>query len=122
MRFLCTYFYVTLNCNDHQHKDGHNGCYSCLMRAVICSLVGPSMTLMPVMYDLAILCKTGWLLATIATIMSVFMLVIIAIQRYIKVCTQKAHIVTLKWKRFMMILAQKVQYNMYSTRCTNHDC
>jgi predicted amidohydrolase len=55
------------------------------------------MTLMPVMYDLAILCKTGWLLATIATIMSVFMLVIIAIQRYIKVCTQKAHIVTLKW-------------------------
>ena len=75
------------------------------MRAVICSLVGPSMTLMPVMYDLAILCKTGWLLATIATIMSVFMLVIIAIQRYIKVCTQKAHIVTLKWKRFMMILA-----------------
>jgi hypothetical protein len=76
-----------------------------LMRAVICSLVGPSMTLMPVMYDLAILCKTGWLLATIATIMSVFMLVIIAIQRYIKVCTQKAHIVTLKWKRFMMILA-----------------
>jgi hypothetical protein len=73
-----------------------------LMGAVICSLVGLSMTLMPVMYDLAILCKTGWLLATIATIMSVFMLVIIAIQCYIKVCTQKAHIVTLKWKRSFM--------------------
>lgn len=76
-----------------------------LMGAVICSLFGLSTTLMPVMYDLDILCKTGWLLATIATFMSVFMLVIIAIQRYMKVCTQKAHILTLKWKRFMMILA-----------------
>lgn len=76
-----------------------------LMGAVICSLFGLSITLMPVMYDLDILCKTGWLLGTIATFMSVFMLVIIAIQRYMKVCTQKAHILTLKWKRFMMMLA-----------------
>lgn len=76
-----------------------------LMGAVICSLFGLSTTLMPVMYDLDILCKTGWLLGTIATFMSVFMLVIIAIQRYMKVCTQKAHILTLKWKRFMMMLA-----------------
>jgi hypothetical protein len=76
-----------------------------LMGTVICSLFGLSMTLMPAMYDLDILCKAGWLLGTITSIMSVFMLVIIAIQRYMKVCTQKAHILTLKWKRFLMILA-----------------
>jgi hypothetical protein len=74
------------------------------------------MTLMSVMYDLAILCKTGWLLATITTIMSVFLLVIIAIQRYMKVYTQKAHCVTLKWKRFMMILVKK-----YSTTSIPQD-
>ena len=67
-----------------------------LMGTVICSLFGLSMTLMPAMYDLDILCKAGWLLGTITSIMSVFMLVIIAIQRYMKVCTQKAHILTLK--------------------------
>lgn len=76
-----------------------------LMGAVICYLFGLSMTLMPVTYDFDILCKTGWLLGTITTFMSVFMLVIIAIQRYMKVCTQKANILTLKWKRFTMIFA-----------------
>ncbi|XP_071168803.1 cholecystokinin receptor-like [Mytilus edulis] len=74
-----------------------------LLGSVICSLFGLSMTLMPVTYEFDVLCKCGWLLGSATTCMSVFLLVTIAIQRYLKVCRRKGYILTLKWKKVVMI-------------------
>ncbi|XP_076081673.1 uncharacterized protein LOC143052480 [Mytilus galloprovincialis] len=76
-----------------------------LFASVICSLFGLLTTLMPLTYEFDILCKFGWLLSSGTTFMSVFLLVSIAIQRYMKVCRRKGTMMTLKWKRIIIISA-----------------
>ncbi|CAC5413086.1 unnamed protein product [Mytilus coruscus] len=76
-----------------------------LLGSVICSLFGLSMTLMPLTYEFDVLCKSGWLLGSATTCMSIFLLVSIAIQRYLKVCRRKGPMMTLKWKKTVVICA-----------------
>ncbi|CAC5413089.1 unnamed protein product [Mytilus coruscus] len=76
-----------------------------LLGNIICSLFGLSMTLMPITYEFDALCKFGWLLATWTFFLSVFLLVTIAIQRYLKICRRKGPKMTLKWKKIIMMCA-----------------
>ncbi|CAC5413091.1 unnamed protein product [Mytilus coruscus] len=76
-----------------------------LLGSVICSLFGLSMTLMPLTYEFDALCKCGWVLGTATTVMSIFLLVTIAIQRYLKICRRKGPMMTLKWKKIIMMCA-----------------
>ncbi|CAG2211527.1 unnamed protein product [Mytilus edulis] len=76
-----------------------------LLGSVICPLFGLSMTLMPLTYEYDALCKLGWVFGSVTTLMSIFLLVTIAIQRYLKICRRKGPRMTLRWKKILMMCA-----------------
>ncbi|VDI47818.1 Hypothetical predicted protein [Mytilus galloprovincialis] len=74
-----------------------------LLESIICSLNGLAMTLMPLTNEFDILCKCGGLLGSAIICMGVCLLVMIAIQRYLKVCRPNGPIMTIKWRKIIMI-------------------
>ncbi|XP_061166067.1 delta-type opioid receptor-like [Saccostrea echinata] len=57
----------------------------------------------PVEYDRELLCKWGWFFGYLTAMVSIFLLVVIAIQRYLKICRPFAKQMSLKWKRVAVL-------------------
>ncbi|XP_052090674.1 uncharacterized protein LOC127727234 [Mytilus californianus] len=76
-----------------------------LLGSIICSLNGLAMTLMPLTNEFDLLCKFGGLLGSAIICMSACLLIMIAIQRYLKVCRRKGPVMTLKRRKAIMICA-----------------
>lgn len=64
-----------------------------------------SFNLFPVNYNDETLCKCGWFLGYLTTVMSVLLLPVIAVQRYLKICKPLGRQMSLPWKRFLVFLA-----------------
>ena len=54
-------------------------------------------------YDNKELCRWSWFFGYLTSVMSIFILLVIAIQRYLKICKPFAKQMTLKWKRVAML-------------------
>lgn len=63
-----------------------------------------SFNLFPVNYNDETLCKCGWFLGYLTTVMSVLLLPVIAVQRYLKICKPLGRQMSLPWKRLLVFL------------------
>ena len=63
-----------------------------------------SVNSLPVMYDSNIACKAMWFLAMLTTGTSAYTLLVIAVQRYLKICKPFGRQMTPRWKRIAIAL------------------
>ncbi|CAC5413087.1 unnamed protein product [Mytilus coruscus] len=63
------------------------------------------MTLIPLTYECDVLCKSGWLLGSTTTFILCLFSYLYRLQRYLKVCRRKGPMMTLKWRKIVMICA-----------------
>lgn len=63
-----------------------------------------SYNLNPVMYTNESLCKWSWFFGYLTSFVSIFLLLAIAVQRYLKICCPHGKQMTLKWRRFSLLV------------------
>ena len=63
-----------------------------------------SINMLPVKYDSDIACKFIWFLAMYVTAISAFTLMLIAINRYLKLCKRFGRQMTHKWKKYFLVI------------------
>ena len=73
-----------------------------LMACVFRSSLELAMNLNPVNFRGRILCKLFWLPTNVFAIASIFLLLVIAVQRYLKICRPFGVQMTIFWKRFAL--------------------
>ncbi|XP_062615019.1 cholecystokinin receptor-like [Saccostrea cucullata] len=73
-----------------------------LCASLVCASFGIAQNLMQATFDNEPLCKTWWFFAGLTTLISVFLLIVIAVHRYLKVCKPLGKQMTLKWKWFAL--------------------
>lgn len=81
-----------------------------LCASFICGSFGIALNMMQAIFNNNILCKAWWFFAAFTTICSTFLLLIIAVHRYIKICRPLGRQMTLKWKRSAMCLVLFVAF------------
>ncbi|XP_048776241.2 cholecystokinin receptor-like [Ostrea edulis] len=81
-----------------------------LCGSLVCASFGIALNMMQAEFNNMHLCKAWWFFAAFTTFTSGFFLVIIAVQRYLKVCRPLAKQMTLKWKRFALSLSLLVAF------------
>lgn len=79
--------------------------FSDLSASVICASFGIALNLMQAEFTNTNLCKAWWFFAAFSTFMSILLLTIIAVHRYLKVCRPLGSQMSLFWKRFSIGLA-----------------
>lgn len=72
--------------------------------SLVCASFGLALNMMQAQFNNNSLCKAWWFFAAYTTFCSIFLLLIIAIHRYLKVCRPLGRQMTLKWKRFAMCM------------------
>ncbi|XP_061164947.1 cholecystokinin receptor type A-like [Saccostrea echinata] len=81
-----------------------------LCASLVCASFGIAQNMMQATFDNEPLCKTWWFFAGSTTLISVFLLIIIAVHRYLKVCKPLGKQMTLKWKRLALVLCLAVAF------------
>lgn len=76
-----------------------------LCASFICASFGIALNMMQAEFTNNNLCKAWWFFAAFSTYMSVFLLTIIAVHRYLKVCRPLGSQMSLFWKRFSVGVA-----------------
>ncbi|XP_071140152.1 orexin receptor type 2-like [Mytilus edulis] len=75
-----------------------------LFAATICPILGVMESRMIVTFNNASVCKIFWAAASFLTLMSVFVLAVIAIQRYLKVCGSVGSTMNIFWRRISLMI------------------
>uniref|UniRef100_A0A8W8LB71 G-protein coupled receptors family 1 profile domain-containing protein n=1 Tax=Magallana gigas TaxID=29159 RepID=A0A8W8LB71_MAGGI len=75
-----------------------------LSASIVCGSFGIALNMMQARFNYNSLCKVWWFFAAYTTFCSIFLLLIIAIHRYLKIFRLQRKQMTLKWKRFAMCL------------------
>uniref|UniRef100_A0A8W8LA44 G-protein coupled receptors family 1 profile domain-containing protein n=1 Tax=Magallana gigas TaxID=29159 RepID=A0A8W8LA44_MAGGI len=78
--------------------------------SLVCGSFGVALNMMQAQFNSNSLCKAWWFFASYTTFCSIFLLLIIAIHRYLKVCRPLGRQMTLKWKRFAMCMVLVVAF------------
>lgn len=81
-----------------------------LLAALICSSFGIAQNMMQATFENDYLCKSWWFFAAFTTLTSVFILLIIAVHRYLKVCHPLGKQMSLQWKRFALCIGLAVAF------------
>ncbi|XP_061163767.1 probable G-protein coupled receptor No18 [Saccostrea echinata] len=76
-----------------------------LWASFVCASFGIALNMMQAQFNNTDLCKAWWFFAAFTTFCSIFILTIIAVHRYRKVCKPLGKQMTLKWKRVAMCIA-----------------
>ncbi|XP_062615021.1 probable G-protein coupled receptor No18 [Saccostrea cucullata] len=76
-----------------------------LWASFVCGSFGIALNMMQAQFNNTDLCKAWWFFAAFTTFCSLFILLIIAVHRYRKVCKPLCKQMTLKWKRVAMCIA-----------------
>jgi hypothetical protein len=76
-----------------------------LWASLVCTSKGIAENMMQVTFNNTHLCKAWWFFAAFISFMSILILFIIAIHRYLKVCRPHGKQMTLKWKRSALGIA-----------------
>ena len=83
-----------------------------LWASLVCASFGIALNLMQAQFNNTHLCKAWWFFAAFTTFCSMFILLIIAVHRYRKVCGPLGKQMTIKWKRFALCLAVVVAFTL----------